>query len=254
MPCQNAPGPIALGPAADLGGHQIGGVVSPHIGSRARSGRPTPWRVGLRPPDRRLASPYADMSNRRLAEMKLPSGSVGPDLAPLGAGHELHRTPEPRAGRPGPRRTAPPPVVGVGWSGSTGGSTKKSMSSPIRVPGGTSLSMKLAWWCSQHCRLGFARHGVALQHVEQLVVEVLIADRAGPPRTKPGSKTRASASRPASITAGLVNPTSPRSTRRRCRLRPPVGPDSRSSRCPAIRWRRPMSKAKHHGVPPSATI
>ena len=45
-----------------------------------------------------------------------------------------------------------PPLIGVGWAGSIGGSTKKSRSLPISSPGGTKVlcSMKLAWWYIQH--------------------------------------------------------------------------------------------------------
>ena len=70
--------------------------------------------------------------------------------------------------------------------------------------------MKSAWWNSQHSGSVFSPVSSLIASMELIGMSYhswLIV--AGPPRTKPGSKIRSSASRPASITAGLVNPISP---------------------------------------------
>ena len=69
--------------------------------------------------------------------------------------------------------------------------------------------MKSALMVSQHPGFGLAGRFVDSSRWLNWLVNHSSLIVAGPPRTKPGSKIRSSASRPASITAGLVNPISP---------------------------------------------
>ena len=87
---------------------------------------------------------------------------------------------------------------------------KKSMPEPSWPSTGSSLQHEVGLVVQPALR--FRLSPVSLVDAQQVVswfsyhVWLIVA---GPSRTKPGSKIRSSASRPASITAGLVNPTSP---------------------------------------------
>ena len=104
-----------------------------------------------------------------------------------------------------------PPAIGVGWAGSIGGSTKKSRTPPIPSPAGqVALQHEVGLLMHPALRFGCARPAVGVKHVIELTAPVLVADARQTAPDVSGLETKLSARRPASITAGLVNATSPR--------------------------------------------